>query len=1084
MKIQDILQQKPTLTVYKASAGSGKTFKLSTAYMRLLILNPQSLQGILAVTFTNKATAEMKQRILSQLYGVWKQLPGSESYLNELIKTTGMGRQMVSERAGLAINYLMRHYSYFQVQTIDSFFQRVLRNIGRELGLNADLTLGLNDKLVESEAVDQMITQLADGSKVMDWIMDFVEDKMQNDENWNVTGLIKGFGLNIFKSFYKQNSKAIMNVLQDPEKFKQYNKVLKQIETDADNQLQQAATRFFDILEKNGLEVADLSYKSNGPASYFIKLQGHEYHTEKLLTKRVTDALDDDSMWLPKNQRQGTAMQVVTNYISPLLHHTEDQRQVLAQQYYSAIITRKHLYQLRLLGAIESKVRQLNAQSSQFLLSDTQFLLKNLIADSDSPFIYERIGTRLNNIMIDEFQDTSTEEWQNFKVLLADCMSRGDSWNLIVGDVKQSIYRWRQGDWKLLNNIDKQFGPDKSNIGIEYLDHNYRSTYRVVTFNNAFFKLAAQAEFESMRQQVGDSAAVITQAYADVEQKLPHGKPQTGYVSVSLINNSKPEYEMQLLLDTIKQLLKQGIVPDDIAILARTNTIIQQIAQALGDTMPGVPVVSSEAYRMDGSPAVNIIINAMRWLVHPDDKILTATLVKTWLVDISQQQQPLSDILGTDPEQLIKRLPEKFVARREELMAMPLADLAEAIFQLFNVGSLSGQDAYMCAFNDAMQHYQTNHPGSLQEFLKQWQQELAQKTIQADDVQGIHLYTIHKSKGLEFKTVIVPFCDWQMEKANYTLWCATNVKPYNQIPIVPVDYAATKLKGTIYEASYNEEHLDNCIDNLNLLYVALTRARNNLLVIAHKGSASQRSFIFNDIMPELKDQLPDCTMESHELDEDVKVETLHYGSLIPSEAKHDENDGNVFTVPARNFDLKIQSFPLAAHFVQSNQSLEFTGNDEEQERTKYITVGNVMHSILSGIHTINDLPQALATLQSSGVLPLQGVDPLKMARLLEQRLTTSEAKEWFSPKWQMFNECSILWVDPDTLETRRLRPDRVITNGDEYIVIDFKFGSHKDDYIKQVRRYMVLISQMENKPVKGFLWYVYTDKIVPVTFNS
>ena len=528
------------LTVYKASAGSGKTFTLSVEYIKLLIKNPMSFRSTLAVTFTNKATEEMKTRILSQLYGIWKQLPKSKDYIEKIKSELGVTEQFMSDRAKIALFNIVHNYSYFRIETIDSFFQSVLRNLARELDLTANLRIELNDRQIESIAVDEMIDELGEKDELLKWILGYIKENIDDDKNWNVIGYIKSFGENIFREFYKTKSKELNTLLHEKGFFEQYTKRIRTIRDEAEAELKSVAAEFFEALETEGVDITDLSYGKSGPAGYFIKLQNGQYD-ESIITSRVQKALDEASAdcWTKKSAPP-SLRHFAEETIVPLLEKAESTRRSNWKMYASAVLTLKHLNQLRLLNSIERKVREMNVEANRFLLSDTHTLLHSLIKDTDSPFIFEKIGSHLENVMIDEFQDTSTVQWQNFKVLLEECMSHSEEHgNLIVGDVKQSIYRWRSGDWRMLNNIKGEFPQVSDMLDIRTLTHNYRSSRRVINFNNAFFERAAEIEFNDLKECCGEDdmqlAEQLKSAYADVCQQVPDKREDTGYVHIELL---------------------------------------------------------------------------------------------------------------------------------------------------------------------------------------------------------------------------------------------------------------------------------------------------------------------------------------------------------------------------------------------------------------------------------------------------------------------------------------------------------------------------------------------------------------------
>ena len=399
--------------------------------------------------------------------------------------------------------------------------------------------------------------------------------------------------------------------------------------------------------------------------------------------------------------------------------------------YKSADLTLRHLNQLRLLGSIEQKVRQLNDESNRFLLSDTQQLLHSLIQDSDSPFIFEKIGARLEHVMIDEFQDTSTVQWQNFKVLLEECMSHVDTENLIVGDVKQSIYRWRSGDWRLLNAIDREFPHSQQQLEIRSLTTNYRSTRGVIEFNNAFFVEAARQEYESQREEYPDGAEQLRHAYADVEQQVPDDKTSQGLVSIRLLPRN--DYQQQVLVeltDTVRMLIAKDVTPRQIAILVRSNRMIPTIADYFALQMPEVRIVSDEAFRLDSSAACTLIVQALHLLAHPDDMLAQATIVKLYHRAVLHEQLTDDRLFRRDTP-LSTLLPEAFSLHTEELLQMSLYELAERLFTIFQLSTLTDESGYVCAFFDQLTQFCQDNTTDIDSFVREWDETIGAKTIQS-----------------------------------------------------------------------------------------------------------------------------------------------------------------------------------------------------------------------------------------------------------------------------------------------------------------------------------------------------------------
>ena len=1074
------------LVVYKASAGSGKTFTLATEYIKLLVQNPHNYRTILAVTFTNKATEEMKMRIISQLYGISQNLPDSTNYLEHIIRQTGLSESQVIQRAGIALNLLLHNYNYFRVETIDTFFQNVLRNLARELDLTANLRIGLNDIQVEEQAVDRLIDNLTHTDVILQWILKYIMENISDNQSWNIISKVKQFGRTIFRDYYKEQSDALKAKMNDEHFFEAYTKQMRDIRQDSLDHMKAIGDEFFELLSSEGFSIEQLSNGRTGVAGFFLKLQAGTFD-ESIVGKRVADCAEDANKWATKTSEHREAIIMsADSVLQPFLRRAMEERKHHWRLFKSADLTLRHLNQLRLLSSIEQKVRQLNEESNRFLLSDTQQLLHSLIQDSDSPFIFEKIGTRLEHVMIDEFQDTSTIQWQNFKVLLEECMSHMDTENLIVGDVKQSIYRWRSGDWRLLNAIEREFPYSQQQLDIRNLTTNYRSQRGIIEFNNAFFTEAARQEYEAQREEYPDGAEQLRHAYADVAQQVPDGKPSQGLVSINLL--PRDDYQQQLLAeltDTVQMLMGKGVKPRQIAILVRSNRMIPSIADHFALQMPNVRIVSNEAFRLDASIACTLIVQALHLLTHPDDMLAQATIVKLYHKCVLHEQMT-DDQLFRGDKPLSTLMPEPFTQHTEELLQMPLYELADRLFNIFQLQSLTEESGYICAFFDQLMQFCQDSTTDIDSFINEWNDTIGAKTIQSTDTDGIRILTIHKSKGLEFDNVIIPYADWRLEMPD-VLWCKPHEEPFSALPLAPVDYSEKQMRGTIYEHDYLDEHLQNTVDNLNLLYVAFTRASHNLFVIGRRGAKNTRAQLIETVLPELK--LEGSILDGVE-NEEVQLH-FEYGTLSHQSAavKHQKSDiachtqtfrsENVFLQPVLPVKVSIETFTSPTEFRQSNRSRDFVEGDDDAAEPNYIKMGSVLHEVFSRIHTTADISQALNQLQSEGIIYNDELSREKITNLLRKRLESERIANWFSSRWQLFNECSILRIDDDGRLVER-RPDRVMTDGHETHVVDFKFGSPHPEYITQVQEYLQLLRTMGMPNVHGWLWYVYSNKIEEV----
>ena len=1087
------------LTVYKASAGSGKTFTLASEYITLVVKNPQDYRSILAVTFTNKATQEMKTRILSQLYGIAHSLPDSEAYYEQVRMKTGFSEQTIRENAAKALSLLTHHYNEFRVQTIDAFFQSVLRNLARELNLTANLRVDLNDEQVEAQAIDELINSLEEGEEVLNWIRDYIDKNIEDDKGWNVISQIKDFGKNIFKDFYKDHKTELDNRFSDESFFNDFITDLRERRTRILNRLNEHAKQMYQKIRDADLDNPNLfNGKTKGILPHIIKLTKGTPSNDAT-PQYVQSCIDSAEKWPASKcpaEEKAAIIELASASLCSDLKILNDYRINDWREYQSCNLTLKHLSQLRLLHAISEAVDEINKDTNRFMLSNTQSLLCTLMKDSDTPFVFEKMGAYLKHIMIDEFQDTSTIQWNNFRKLLDNCMAQVDSHNLIVGDVKQSIYRWRQGDWKLLNNIEHEF--TKEQIKIEPLDTNYRSEENIIRFNNAFFKRAVSQTVNELESEKIQGATELVEAYKEIEQK-PRKDNGKGCVRIKLFrydSKNASDYKQKILnelIENIRQLLDQGYKQKDIAILARSKTVIPDIVDSFQNIDKDVSPVSDEAFRLDASLAVNVIIEALRLLTHPQDKLTESKLVKLYQQQVIKTGKDINDLfVGENSTELKSFLPSGYIDKFESLSRLSLIDLVDEIYSLFSLDSLEGQSAYVCTFYDTLNEYLRDHPADIDDFIEEWEDTLSSNTIQSDEVDGIRLITIHKSKGLEYDNVLIPFCDWELEKTNgITIWCSGDdkEKPYGELPLIPVDYSS-KMLGTVFEDDYKEEHLQNTVDNMNLLYVAFTRAGKNLFITGKKykertKGKSERSHIIQYIIEELAKELPGAIIDDAGENGPISFEL---GTLSTCEERVEKEKAteNPFELSPKTHKLKIETFPHPVSFRQSNKSHDFIkGEDiDPSDAKRYIKVGNVLHQLFSTILTEADIEPRLKELEQAGIIYNDDITSRELQNKISCALSNEKVKNWFSPRWKLFNECTILDYDKETGDVYEHRPDRVMTDGKEMIVVDFKFGKPRDEYHEQVQRYMRLLMRMGYKQVSGYIWYVLRNEIVPTSHPS
>lgn len=1078
------MEQDPRLLVYKASAGSGKTFTLAVQYIRQLIEDPYSYRRILAVTFTNKATTEMKERILSQLYGIATSLKSSDGYLKEIMKTSDKSVDEIRKAADTALKNIIHDYSRFRIETIDSFFQSVMRNLARELELGANMTIELNNGDVLSDAVDSMIEKLDRMSPTLYWLLEYIEERIADDKRWNVSSEIKGFGRNIFDEAYIEKGVTLREKLKDTKFIPQYRKKLQEKRESILDTMKGFSEHFQEILKANGLNPTDLKNGARGIGSYFNKIASGKL-SDDVRNTTVEKCLEGAENWTTKTSTyKDTIISLANQVLIRVLNDAENTRMTSNKVLNSCDMSLRYLNNLQLLMRIDSEVREQNLNHNRFLLSDTNALLHSIIREGDASFVYEKIGTTIDTVMIDEFQDTSRMQWENFHLLLEESLAQKEG-SMIVGDIKQSIYRWRNGDWKILAGLDK----DRSfRLNSKTLDTNWRSEANIIAFNNDIFTSACRVLNERYKGDEGEDCTQLLDAYSDVRQKTSKVTKE-GYIKLSFLKNSEEhpyaDTTMELLAEEVDSLVKKGVRVNDIAILVRKNKSIPAIADYFDKNTP-YRVVSDEAFRLDASLAVCMLIDGLRYISEPTDRIACARLAVAYQKEILKKDVDYNTVLLNSVEDY---LPAEFRLMLPEMSLMPLYELLEKLFVIFRMDMIEEQDAYLCAFYDTVTEYMQNNSSELTSFLTYWNETLYARTIPSGEISGIRILSIHKSKGLEYHTVLLPFCDWKMENEtnNHMLWCKINEadadkEPFCELDLTPVNYSSAMAE-SYFSDSYREERLQLWVDNLNLLYVAFTRACKNLIVWCKDEKKDTVSRLLRESIDCMKDIEMICNTTELEEEEEVSEGSdepivYEYGEICISGDKKKSDTTNRLVAVPEAVNVKIESLETEIDFKQSNRSADFIRGDEDEEenlRSQYIRQGQLLHTLFASIDTREDLPSAIERLLFEGVIE-SAEKAEEIRKVAERALSLDEVKDWYSGEWTLYNECSIIYNDEQgKMQTRR--PDRVMMKDDEVVVVDFKFGKKKPEYSTQVREYMFLLSEMGYTDIKGYIWYVYSGEL-------
>lgn len=1068
------------LHIYKASAGSGKTFTLAVNYISMLIEKPDAYRNILAVTFTNKATAEMKQRIISKLYGIAHNTDDALPYLNKVKETTGLAEQIIRERARKALQLLVHDYGHFRIETIDSFFQSVLRGLARELDLGTGMTIELDTKKVISEAVDNLLRELKPNDATLQWITDYVIEEIGEGKQWNITDNLKTFARNIHNEDYQRHAETLRRQLKDTALIRTLRTNLRTERANAKRRIEERATDFFRIIKDYNLDIEDFAYGYTGPCSYYIKLSKGQYITE--LGSRAQAASESAEAWASKGASRRD--EIIALAHSQLVDHINETQRICAEcitVINSCELILYHLNQLQLINIIHDHVLQLNKEENRFLLADTCQMLSHM-QTGDSAFVFEKLGYYIRHIMIDEFQDTSRMQWDNFFPLLLEGLSHGNK-SLIVGDVKQAIYRWRGSDWRILNDELTHVLGNYTPSAAHRLDINRRSLAGIVSFNNKLFAECNNLFIELLGQQ---KATPLIQAYSDVEQKW-NPENEGGYVRVRNVQHEEDETQADAMCrevaGIIGELRSAGVTDSQIAILVRSNKKISHMVDYMAKYHTDIHIFSAEAYLLEASTAVGMLISALRWVA--DEHHLPA------LIELAFDYHRYIKAGHISPAEVLSLadegygLPDEFITQHAQLRQTPLYELGEKLYRILGLEALTEETGYVMAFFDRLLKYCGDSTGDINDLLTYWDNELHATAIPGGAAGGIEAMTIHKSKGLEFHTVILPYCEWELNKHKGTLWVSSDDPLAAGLAAIPVMYTQ-KMPHSIFAAEYDDEELKQAVDNYNLLYVACTRPKCNLFILKSeegRGKKEEGKKRKNTPPPAINtvSRLIGRALEMGDKD------TLEYGTLVggsphkpPTTAATQR--ANRLEATAIPISVAMHSEPLSVKFRQSNLSRRYisTVTDDTAAITTqhYIEQGLLLHDIFSRMATAADAPNAIHTLQQSGLIAT-GKELDEITRIVHRALEHPQAAEWFSGKYQLFNECTILYPDAEG-KVKQMRPDRVMSDGHRMIVVDFKFARPDREHHHQVVRYMEQLSAMGHTQVEGYVWYVYEGRVVPV----
>ncbi len=1021
--------------ILKASAGSGKTFTLARAFIKRLVLQPNEYHQILALTFTNDAKNEMKSRILKELS---KLAAAEETVFLKAIESDfkkdkiPLDTSQIFHRSNLALTNLLNNYSRFNVVTLDHFFTQLIRHLAREL----KLSLGYELDLDVNKAMDEAIYSLyqTNDKRVKKWLRAFINTKIEEDKGWNIEFNIKLLGNKLFQDSFIDIKDKLKENADNLEGFvsnlrKQVNYYL--------TEMQKAGNAGVALMQSFNLSESD--FRAN-TAAVFKRLANQKINLTKPFSATFSEAEWTTKKSEKKEEVEACAAAGLTDLRKRIIELAHSEALI---EYLEAKNLLSNIYSYGVLSALSDNLWEYRSENNLLLLSDTASILNGVVSLSDAPFIYEKIGAKYIHILIDEFQDTSTHQWKNILPLLQYALFDEGSL-LLVGDIKQSIYRWRGGDVNLLMH-QAAFDLADHNPIENALDTNYRSSQNIITFNNAFFQTAS-ASLAPIMEGFENKKELIINAYDDVVQKT--SKEIDGYVKVEFFKDNTEtslgwkEQAFESTKTTIEQAINNGFAPEDILILVRKNKEASEVATyLLGE---GIHTITDEALQLEKSPLVQFLINSLQLIIAPSNKLsLTNMCYFLNLIHHKSASKALDETLEASP----------FTSYSTSLTAY------ETIEKLIEAYKLNEQfDPFLQGLQDQCLTLSQRGFVSVSSFLEQWSELHQDSKTKPSIILGkpkgaVQVKSIHKSKGLESPIVIMPQVGGSFYRPQHIFWPTSLPTRYNKWGSLPLNFTST-LEQTDFAENYEQESIDIALEELNTLYVGFTRAIERLYVfVQDKPLKKSYQHLIRSVLESDISNLPNHF--------DGRVFEL--GNPAPASPTTDEtiNDNPLSSYPTTDPALKLALVKEKDFWKQLNT-----------DKANNIRAGIRLHAIMAQLQTFKlaELPTTLTSVIN--VMALKGVFPIKEAGVFKAKIHSlfeaiPELHQWFAPGWEVINEHKIL------AKGQAYVPDRVVIKENEATILDFKRGTKLESHKNQLQNYGILLTQMGYQ-VAG-MYLVYTE---------
>lgn len=1041
--------------VYNASAGSGKTFTLVKEYLKILLgsIDAFRFQYVLAITFTNKAAAEMKTRVLENLHSISE---GEKTDLSILLKVElNLDDDVIKQRASRVLNNILQRYGAFNITTIDSFTHRIIRNFSFDLGLDVNFEVEMDANQLLSDAVDLLISQIGTDKDLTKVLIDFALEKANDDKSWDIGMDLK----NMAKVLLNEDDTIHLKKLElkSLSDFQALNKNLKKEQKNLNVNAKTISKRALELIDSNGL--AKGVYNRNSFVNHFVKLQTGIEKTAFFEKSKLKSNIESGAVYNKNAHDKHPNLALVEDELLQLYNQTEQ----LYIAYKRMDLVLKNLIPLAALKYVNTSLEELKNRNNIRLNAEFNQLISNQIKDEPAPFIYERLGEKFRYYFIDEMQDTSALQWQNLtplieNALVSETIDQQSGSLLLVGDAKQSIYRWRGGKAEQFidlsdESIDSPFSIQKS---VSNLDTNYRSYSEVVQFNNSFFSYISSF-FKNEQYQA---------LYKEGNDQLENSK-KGGYVSLSFIPPKDEEGEVlypEKVYDIIES-LKSQFQLGEMCVLVRKKDEGKAIADYL--TVKNIAIVSSETLLLNSNDEVQFVINILLYINRSEDQESLA-LVLMYLINLLEldldTHSLMTRFLSKDLNEFFENLKEIGIEFQIDLFnKLSLYQGVEYIINSF--GLSESTNAYLIAFLDLVLACGNKKNFSLDEFIEYW--ELKKDTLSIsmpNDIDAVKIMTIHKSKGLEFPVVIYPNRLTLLDSNREKVWFEDldkNTFLNFESAYINVSKDLRNLGGygsELYHKIEQQQHLDN----INLLYVAMTRAAEQLYVISDYSYSN-------------------TSLESSKKGTDLFVNFLSDKRLW-DESKLDYEFGNAQRVSPKsqqgstveNLSRKIV-FDSAREKGVSVVSRSAILWDTEQERA--IQYGNLIHELFAQVQGKSDIEMVVQNALEEGSVAMS--DVAEIQELMLAVVNHPQLSEYYIEGVEVLNEKEFL-----TLEKKILKPDRIVLNSQRATIIDYKTGLPKKSHEAQIKQYMEMLKAVGFVVDKSVLIYLEPDlKVVEVSMD-